>query len=105
MPCRRIDSPAVDARSDSPLFRHEQETEAFSGHCAWSLDLGQILQRFCDFIEHRVSPFFVQHLPSTEEYRELYLVAFFKELACMSEFDVEVVFVGFGPQPDFLERC
>jgi len=105
MSCRRIDSLAITVFSDKRLFRHEQETHAFSGHCAWSLHLGQILQRFGDFIEHRISLVFVQHLPSAEEYCELHLVAFFKEFTGVSEFDVEVVFVGFRSQSDFLQRC
>lgn len=47
--------------------------------------------------------FFVQHLPPSEENGELDLVALFEELGCVFELYLQVVRVGFRPEPDFLE--
>jgi hypothetical protein len=45
----------------------------------------------------------VQHLAASKEYCELYLVAFLQELACVIQLDIEIMLLGFGSEPDFLE--
>jgi hypothetical protein len=45
----------------------------------------------------------MEHLSSTEEHCELELVAFSQERACVLKLHFQVVRIGFGPEPDFLE--
>jgi len=46
----------------------------------------------------------VEQLTSAEEHRELHFVAFLQKLAGVIDLGSQVVFVGFGPEPDFLQR-
>jgi len=46
----------------------------------------------------------VQQLTSAEEHRELHFVAFLQKFPGVIDLDSQVVFVGFGPEPDFLQR-
>lgn len=45
----------------------------------------------------------VQHLASSEEYRELHPVAFFEEFTCVIYLYIQVVLFGFRPESDFLQ--
>ena len=47
--------------------------------------------------------FFVQELSSAEEDRELHFVSFLQEFTCAVDFDIKVVFVGFGSKPNFFQ--
>jgi len=54
-------------------------------------------------LEYCVALVSVQHLSTAEEHCKLHLVAFSQKFAGVIELDIQVVLVGFGPEPDFLQ--
>jgi hypothetical protein len=86
------------------LFGHEQQSHSPMRHSRLPLDLRQVLERLGNLAENLVTVIPMQHLAAAEEHGELYLVALFQEFSCMLELDIQIAFVSFRPEPNFLQR-
>ena len=73
-------------------------------HSAGRLEFSDFLHCFGYLFEEVVPSFLMHYLPAAKEHRKLHFVSFFQEFASVIEFYSQIVLVGLGPEPDFLER-
>ena len=79
-------------------IRRQQHGHSPTLHTRVGFDLGDVFQTFCDLPHGLHAEVLMGHLPAAEEHGELDFVVVFEELACLVDFDIQIVIVDRGAQ-------
>ncbi len=85
------------------LFGRDDRDHGAPFHAGWGFDDTFFTDGGDDFFKQSDAAIFVSDLASTELDGEFGFVTFFEEAEDVVDFEVNVVFVGFGPQLDFFD--
>src|ERR1043166_6298252 len=85
------------------LFWREHHRHAFAFHRRFFLDLGEFEQLFFDHLQHAFAFLGVLHFAPLEHHIDQHLVMMFEEFLGLVDLGLNVVDIGLGVKPNFLQ--